>query len=101
MASSKESGLVKKVVQALRDRGAWATKIHGNIYSQGVPDVLCCYRGYFLAFELKLPGKERNLTDLQRHQLESIKAAGGVGMMITTVKQAMAVLDKIDKVKDG
>lgn len=92
---------MRKVIQALRDRGAWAAKIHGGIYSQGVSDILACYRGYFIALEVKLPGKERNLTDLQAHQLKLVRQAGGVGKMITTVKQAIAILDRIDEVKDA
>lgn len=101
MANSKESGLVKKIAQALRSRGAWATKIHGGIYQQGIPDILGCYRGYFLAFEVKLPKRATRVSDLQRGTINKIKAAKGVAMVITSKEEALAVLDRIDKVKDG
>lgn len=83
-----EPKLVLKIRKALEAEGAYAAKIHGGRYSVGVPDILVCYKGRFYGFEVKLPGKEKNLTALQRTQLQGIRDAGGQAWVITSVEEA-------------
>ena len=47
----------------------------------GVPDILVCYQGRFIAIECKA-GKGR-VTALQQSNLESIEKAGGVALVVT------------------
>lgn len=96
----RESDLSKKMAAVIRDRGGWAIKTHGDTRQRrGLPDVVACYRSIFLGLEVKLPGKERNLTQLQDHTLQSIKEAGGVGRLVTTTDQVHKLLDLIDRYK--
>jgi len=42
---------------------------------RGIPDLVCCVKGVFLAIEVKTEGG--NLTKLQAHELRRIGKAGG------------------------
>lgn len=49
---------------------------HGSAYgSRGVPDIIMCIKGFFVAVELKVGDNEP--TALQNHWLEKITDAGG------------------------
>ena len=66
-------GKVKKKVKALLDeRGVYyfmpATAGYGR---SGVPDIICCYRGYFLAIECKAGGNKP--TALQLREMEMVQ----------------------------
>jgi hypothetical protein len=102
MAPSTESALVKSFRDKLTKRGAFVHKTHGDPRTRrGLPDLEGCYRGYYFGIEVKLPGKEGNLTDLQAATLRKIKTAGGIGIMVTRWSQIEKVLNRIDRLKDG
>lgn len=70
-------------------------KIHGGMFqAAGIPDLICCINGQFVGIEVKLPGKEKNLTKIQQHWIDLIKKAGGVAFMATSVEQVKEMLDK-------
>lgn len=88
-----EAILTKRIIEALKKvPETWAFKIHGGRYQAGVADVICCHKGRFFALEVKLPGKERNLTPLQQRFLLHIDGAKGTATMVTSVKQALEVI---------
>ena len=47
----------------------------------GDPDILMCYRGRFIAWELKV-GKNK-ATPLQQYKLDEITNAGGIARLVT------------------
>lgn len=96
-----ESQITKKMVARLKRRGAWARKIHGNMYTAGLPDILACYKGWCLGLEVKKPGREKTLTEMQAKTLSRIEEAGGYGRMVTTVEQIDELLDEIDGLEDA
>ena len=90
-----ESKLTGKIAAALHARGAWVLKYHVSPYSRaGVPDLLVCYRGRFLALEVKVPGG--HATALQLRELARIRAAGGTAEVVTTVGEVLKLCDAID-----
>lgn len=98
----KEADLSKKIVNALRKRGAWCQKIHGSAFQTvGLPDIIGCYMGMFFGLETKLPGKENTLTRIQAVTLSEIRKSGGIGMMVTTVDQAVDICDIIEVALGG
>lgn len=97
----KESDITKKMVTRLLGRGAWARKIHSNMYTAGLPDIMACYKGWCLGLEVKKPGREKTLTPIQKKTLDRIEEAGGYGRMVTTVEQVDALLDEIDELEDA
>lgn len=69
-----------------------AIKQHGSAFSsRGVPDILLCIKGAFVAVELKV-GDNRP-TPLQAEYMERIKKAGGMAMVITTYEDFVRVVD--------
>jgi hypothetical protein len=97
MPQKPETRLHNKMVKRAQERGAWVAKIHGGIYSSGIPDLLLCYRGYFIGIEVKLPGNRKGATALQAAQLRQIRAAGGYGYVLRRVEDLDRILDRIDK----
>lgn len=60
----------------------------------GLPDLIGCVKGRFVAIEVKLPGKERNLKPIQKLVIRMIVRAGGIAFMSTSVED---VLDQVSK----
>lgn len=61
----------------------------------GIPDIIGCYRGRFIAFEVKRDANGE-LSRLQIYMIGKIREAGGIASRIWSVEQAHAVLDRID-----
>lgn len=93
----KESDLSKKIALKMRQRGCWAVKIAaGPRQGTGLPDIIGCYMGVFLGLEVKLPGKEKTMTVLQKARLDAIVAAGGLGEMVTSWEDVEQILNDVD-----
>ena len=91
-----ESSIVRKIFGYLNSKGGFWVKIHGSpMQIAGVPDIIGCYRGRFISFEVKRPGK--NPTKLQAFMMKRIIAAGGIATTIRSVEEAEAILNEIDE----
>lgn len=66
----------------------------------GCSDILCCYRGRFLALEIKRDAKEKP-TDDQAAFLAAVRDAGGVGEVVWSIEQVAAILDRIDAEREA
>lgn len=94
----KEKYLQTKILKALREAGGWWTKYHvGPRYSQaGVPDILGCYRGLFVALEVKLPNTHS--TKLQEQTQKKIRVDGnGIVAVVRSVDEALSVIYAIQR----
>lgn len=91
-----EAQLTAKIRKRTVERGAWMRKVHGGPHGAGWPDLFGVYRGLALPWEVKLPGREKTLTELQRQTLLDLRAAGALALVISSVRQADHVLDCID-----
>ncbi len=93
-----EKDIVAMIRRYLKLLGAdiFFFKEHGGQYSTaGIPDLICCYKGRFVAFEVKSPvGKP---TELQKRTLEKIQKAGGVAFVVRSVKEVQDIISMIDK----
>ena len=70
-------------------------KEHGSVYgTNGVPDIICCYKGRFLGLECKLPGGR--LTELQKRAIEQINCAGGVACRVESVEDVKRVIERVE-----
>ncbi len=99
MAATPEKRVKDKVVGILKDEGAYyffpATHGYGR---SGVPDIVACVNGHFLAIECKA-GKNKP-TALQVREIESIRKAGGVAVVANEENWEM-VRDLVRKLKGG
>ena len=77
----KEKPFETQIRKFLESEGCYCFKVWGGGYQQaGIPDLLICVNGYFVAVEVK--GDKGKPTDLQLYNIERIKKAGGVAMVL-------------------
>lgn len=79
---AQEKNLENRVKQYLKEQGCWYIKYWagGGPTKSGVPDLLVCCNGVFMAVELKAPrGKP---SDLQLRTLRRIQASGGLAVLL-------------------
>jgi hypothetical protein len=91
-----EYRIVQNVKKLIRARGGWVVKIHGGAYQDaGTPDLLACYKGRFIAVEVKTArGVAR---PEQRVAQRDIVKAGGYALITHLIGDVADVLDAIDK----
>lgn len=81
MAATPEKKVKDKVVAVLKDEGVYyffpATHGFGR---SGVPDIVCCVNGKFLAIECKANGNKP--TALQIREIERIRACNGHAVVV-------------------
>lgn len=94
MASKPETKIVKTCLAFLRrSYPGFYFKSHGGAYQRaGLPDILGTHQGRFIGIEIKCPGQEDTLTDLQKKTIDQINRAGGVAFMATSPQQIDEVL---------
>ena len=93
---SPEAKVKKKVYKILKDNKAYYfSPIMTGYGKMGVPDVIACYRGVFIAVECKA-GKNKP-TELQQKNLDDIGTAGGYSLVIneSNLSELRCVLEKI------
>jgi len=73
----KEQQYQSKIVKYLESRGAYVVKVVAAS-KKGVPDILACYKGQFIAIEVKTPETRSNVSKLQDYNLNKISKAGGI-----------------------
>ena len=86
-----ETELVKKIdyLGGVADCFYW--KEHGGEYgTAGIPDIIVCYRGRFLAFEAKV-GKNKP-TVLQEQTIRKILRAGGYALVVRSVEEVKEII---------
>ena len=94
MASTPE-GKVKAACKAyLKARNVWFfMPVSNGMGSMGIPDILCCHQGRFIAIECKAPGKRSNTSALQDNQIMGIHQAGGVAIVIDDVSMLEGIFE--------
>ena len=69
-------------------------KEHGGMYgTAGLPDIICCIGGRFIAFEVKTPSGK--LSKLQEITIRNIRAAKGEAFMVTSVEEVKEILQNL------
>jgi Holliday junction resolvase len=96
MAKTPEAKVKREVAQILKEYDAYYFFPPANGFGRsGIPDIIACYRGQFIAIECKA-GKNTT-TALQRKELSAIEGAGGFALVIneTNIQQVDAVLHQL------
>ena len=102
-----EKDIVAAILRLLKKRPrCFAWKTHGGMYgTAGIPDIIACMGGRFVALEVKQPGgKDGDVTVLEVKQpggkptrlqeitLGKIREAGGIAAVVTSVEEAKQTL---------
>ena len=70
-----------KIKKFLKSHHIWFTKIWGGGFQKaGIPDILACVNGRFVAIELK--GSSGKPTELQKYNIKKINESNGVGIIL-------------------
>ena len=93
----KEKDLIKTITNYLKtipDCFYW--KEHGGQYgTAGIPDIIVCYRGKFIAFEVK--ADKNKPTVLQAITIKQILRAGGYALVVRSVEEVKKVMHALRK----
>ena len=87
-----ETNLKKKVLKYLKETypDAWAYKTCDQ-FTSGIPDIIICLEGKFIAIELKVGSNKATL--LQAYTLEKIKVSGGACGVAYNLGEVKEILD--------
>lgn len=78
---AQEKNFETKIKRFLDEEGAWYVKYFANRNTRsGVPDILACVNGYFVAIEVK--AQNGHATALQIHHCTEIRLAGGFAFIL-------------------
>ncbi len=110
-----ESRLQEKTIQLVKEKygtNVWVFKTHDQCRI-GIPDLLLCFYGHFVAIELKrTPSKKRSatrigevhepnridygVTPMQKYNITQINNAGGTAFATTNTSD---IMDRLEKIK--
>ena len=94
MAMTPEGKVKKKVKEYLQSIGAWYyMPVTNGMGRVGCPDILVCYKGLFMAFETKAPGKIKNVTANQEREINEIISAYGLALVVDDVEQVKEAIN--------
>lgn len=81
MAKTPEKRVKDACVEVLKAFGAYYFfPVMGGYGRSGIPDIIACFRGHFIAIECK--AGFNTTTQLQERELKAIATAGGVTLVI-------------------
>jgi len=80
----KEQDIQAKIQKYIKAIGGYPVKIVSATRA-GIPDILCCVNGKFLAIEVKLPGAKASHLQLANGVM--IEAAGGLFLIATSAEE--------------
>lgn len=91
----KEKTITNQILKYLKDLPeCYAFKEHGGLYgTSGIPDIICCYKGRFVAFEVK--NEKGKLSKLQEITIEKIRKASGVAFKVTSLEEVKEILKEV------
>lgn len=93
--SAFEKTLQTSVMKYLKERGYYAINVPGNAFTSGVPDILVCIRGRYVALELK--AADGTLRPLQKVRINSIRRAGGIAEAVRSLDRVKEIIGTIER----
>jgi hypothetical protein len=96
MAATPEAKVKAKIKDYLMSLADcfFFSPIGGPYTTAGIPDIVVCLKGRFVAIEVKAPGKTKNTTPLQDYALGRIRQTGGIAFVadsVDTVKTKLSL----------
>lgn len=99
-AMAAEKDFENKIKAYLKEQGCWYIKYWGGggFTKSGIPDLLICCNGRFIAAEVK--SSTGSPTDLQRKKIREIRDAGGIAFVLYP-EHFETFKKMIQKIKEG
>ena len=88
----KEKAITNQILKYLKNQPeCFVVKEHGGFYgTAGIPDIIGCYKGKFVAFEVKT--EKGKLSKLQEITIEKIRKASGIAFKVTSLEEVKKIL---------
>jgi len=81
MASTPENKVKTRLKKTLDEMGIWHfSPFQAGMGRAGIPDIIACYNGLFVAFECKANGNKP--TALQQREIDAIRTAKGLAFVV-------------------
>jgi Holliday junction resolvase len=88
-----EQQIQKEIIKYLHGVGAYTFKTV-NSNRAGIPDVIVCINGKFIAFEIKRPNGKA--TPLQELEIKKITQAKGIAKVVHSVDEVKSIVGSIE-----
>ena len=91
-----ERDIVAAIMRLLKKTpGCFSWKTHGGAYgTAGIPDIIACLHGRFVAFEVKT--ETGKLSKLQEITIQRIREAKGKAFTVRSAAQVAAILKELE-----
>lgn len=90
-----EKTIENQIKRYLDSIDAWYLKVHGSAYQRsGVPDIIACINGRFVAIEVKKTGGV--VSALQEANIRLIEQSGGVAFVAYSLEETKQHLKKLN-----
>ena len=90
-----EGKIQKQIIAFLKRKKVYHFRFQAQSNINGVPDIICVYKGLFIGLELKQ--KNGRATDLQKRKLDAINDAGGIGLIIYNKWEVELLFNMLDE----
>ncbi len=90
-----ESKIQKDILDYLRKNRIYHFRFQAQSNLNGLPDIICLYKGFFIGLELKRE-KGGTPTGLQLRKIKAINDNGGIGLIVRSVYEVEILLDVIN-----
>ena len=87
-----ESTIQNKIIKYLNRNGAYTIKTISTNRS-GSPDIICCFKGLFIAVEVKTD--KGIVSKLQEYHQKEIINSGGIALIVRSAEEVEQLLEKL------
>ena len=96
MIMKSEQTIQSEILKYLKSVGAYTIKVSAATKA-GIPDIICCYKGRFIAIEVKRPETKTNVSPLQVANISMIVNAQGRALVAWDKEMVKTFINNIDK----
>ena len=90
-----EGKVQDKIIAYLEKKRVYHFRFQAQSNLNGLPDIICLYKGFFLGLELKRE-KGGAPTKLQERKIKAINDNGGIGVIVRSVDEVDDIINLID-----
>lgn len=97
--SKIEGKVQEEIISYLKKNRIYHFRFQAQSNLNGLPDILCLYKGFFIGLELKRE-KGGKPSGLQLRKIKTINDNGGIGLIVRSVKEVDTLFSAIDDYDD-
>jgi hypothetical protein len=91
-----EKQLENRMKKYLSNKNIYHFKVHGNGFMRsGIPDLICCVNGHFVAIEIKRPDGKGKVSKLQEIEIDRIKRSNGIAVVMNNYDEFVKFISEI------